>query len=200
VVRFVILEPACQCQVVTSFVSDLACGAKSVTCFAMGDVASSTTTAVAVGIVPAAFAAGLSKYGDGSLSDLASGGLSATAGFSEGARNVSASPSIGRAPMLLLKVKRTPKEIRQISASQTVLDTLDPHVRGTKADFPKMSKVCLGNGVRCHFDDTHRRIGQRGATNQVICACTKTRSINRQSRRRFLFPLVSTIQRLALTD
>jgi len=31
--------------------------------------------------------------------------------------------------MLLLKVKRTPKEIRQISASQTILDTLDPHVR-----------------------------------------------------------------------
>ena len=119
----------CQCQVVTSLGSDPACGANSVACFAMGKVASSTTARVVVGIVPAAFAAGLSKYGDDSLSDFASGGLSTTAGFGEGARNEAASPSIGRAPMLLLKVKRTPKEIRQISASQTILDTLDPHVR-----------------------------------------------------------------------
>jgi hypothetical protein len=132
VVCFVILEPTCQCQVVTSFVSDLACGAKSVGCFAMGAVASSTTAGVVVGIVPAAFAAGLSKYGDDSLSDFASGGLSTIGGFSEEARNETASPTIGRAPMLLLKVKRTPKEIRQISASQTVLDTIDPHVGGTR--------------------------------------------------------------------
>jgi hypothetical protein len=80
--------------------------------------------------MPAPIAAGLSKYGDGSLSDFASGGLSSTGGFSEGPRTEAVSPSIGRAPMLLLKVKRTPKEIRQISASQTVLDTLDPHVGG----------------------------------------------------------------------
>lgn len=105
----------------------------------MAEVASSAATGVALGIVPAAFAAGLSKYGDDSLSDFASGGLSTTGGFSEGARNELASPSIGRAPMLLLKVKRTPKEIRQISTSQTVLDTLDPHIRGTR----RTSQKCL---------------------------------------------------------
>jgi choline dehydrogenase-like flavoprotein len=47
---------------------------------------------------------------------------------------------------LLLNVKRTPSEIRQISASQTVLRTLDPHVRATRRGF-KNVKVCSGDGA-----------------------------------------------------
>jgi hypothetical protein len=56
VVRFVILEPACQCQVVTSLASDLDWGTKSSACFGL-EAASGT----AGGVVSAIFAAGLSK-------------------------------------------------------------------------------------------------------------------------------------------
>jgi hypothetical protein len=92
--------------------------------------------------VPAGFAAGWSKWGDGNLSDFASGGLSSIGGSVEGARTESFSPSIGRAPMLLLKMKRTPSAIRQIT-SQIVLGNLDPHVRATRRTFKKCPKFAL---------------------------------------------------------
>src|SRR6516165_11157163 len=139
VVRFVILEPACQCHVVTSLAADLAGGATSPARLVFGVITGSGSagTGLTAPAAPAGFASALSKYGDASLSDLASGGRFSIMRSGERAGSATVSPRIGCAPMLLLKAKSPPNGIRQISASQAVLRILDPHVQAARRTLKK---------------------------------------------------------------
>ena len=113
VVRFVILEPARQCQLVTSLRSLAAWYASVVfgEAFASGCVGAIST------VVTEAFASVRLRSSDGNLSDFARGGLSSIA---EGVA-ASVLSIIVRGPILVLSANSALKNSRQTRASQMVL-------------------------------------------------------------------------------
>ena len=113
-VRFVILEPACQCQLVTSLRS-LAAGYASIV---FGEAFASGCAGAILTVVTEAFASVRLRSSGGNLSDFARGG-----GLSSIAEGGAAAvlPAIVRAPVLVLSANSALKSSRQIRASQMVL-------------------------------------------------------------------------------
>jgi len=154
VVRFVTLEPTCQCQLVTSWRS-LAAGEASAV-FA-GVFASGGVGAILTVLTAAVASVGLT-LSDGNLSDFASGGASSIA---EGGA-ASALATIVRVPMLILSANSALKDNRQIKASQTVLRIA---IAQPSQDVPRRSEVSgIKKAVRRLF--TERGSGAAGGSNQ----------------------------------
>jgi|SRR5437899_5390397 len=112
VVRFVILEPACQCQLVTSLRSLAAWYASVV----FGEAFASGGSGAILTVVTLAFASARLRGSDGNLSDFARGSPSSIAEVGAAA----VLPTIVRAPILVLSANSALKNSRQIRASQMV--------------------------------------------------------------------------------
>jgi hypothetical protein len=113
VVRFVILEPACQCQLVTSSRPLEARYASDV----FGEAFASCCVGAILTVVTEAFASVRLRSSDGNLSDFARGGLSSIADGNA----ASVLPTIVRAPVLVLSANSALKNSRQTRASHMVL-------------------------------------------------------------------------------
>jgi hypothetical protein len=107
-VRFTILEPACQCQLVTSL--------RSPASTVFGEAFGSRCVGAILTVVTEAVASTRWRPSDGNLSDFARGGWSFIA---EGGA-ASVPPVIVRAPVVVLSANSALKTSRQIKASQMV--------------------------------------------------------------------------------